>query len=122
MPGGLADKAEEVIRTHPAVFVFVVLVSAAILTYSASVFASKAEIESMAGEISTIQREVRELRSHVDARFLQTEIRSVEREIYQIESLQATGEALERDVDRMLRLRSDLRELLLELDALSRRR
>ena len=117
----LSDAAEEVIQTHPKVFILIVMVAVMLITFTYKVFAeqkdldehvnlSELEMSAVRQDINTVKEDVRNLGAQLEIRFLLLDIRGIESEIYSIETLQAANEILPRDRARLSTLRSALSE------------
>ena len=128
----LTESAEVVLRTHPKLFIFVCIVAILMAGWSIRTFAEKRELRDhiqqdtaekgdIREDLSILQDQVRNLGLQLETRFLLLDIRALESEIYQIETLDAQGEILDRDRVRLSQLRSALSEAVRTLSQLPER-
>jgi len=144
MSGVSEDAVESAVFTlgaHPKVFFFITLVAVFILGWSYKVFAEKTELalsveqqqaalaahialegaarSDLGKQIELIRMEQGELSATMAINFLLQDIARLDSEIYDIETLEASGQILQRDRQRLVQLRSQLTEKRRQLNLLS---
>lgn len=122
-----------VFKTHPKIGGFIILMCALTFAASMQVFAQKSVVETsskqmqetFSGQIGQLQIKVDNLQDQFnnfskssERNFLLIQVGSMEREIYELEELVQSGQANQRDTDRLIRVRSEYNEALRKLNAL----
>jgi len=107
---------DQTFRRHPYLFLFVLICCGMVLGYSYQVFAEEVDVEQ---RFETIGNRIGTLERRVDQGFLENTAYSMESEIYDLERVIAEGSAASRDHLRVAKLRSQLRNISRQLDALA---
>lgn len=103
--GSLEEDAKTVFKAHPAFFFFVVGVGALVLLYSIKTFAQKVDLDQMRKDITGIKQDIAVMRLDSDIQNTETRLTTLSSEIYALERLEFSGEAMERDLKRLDDLR-----------------
>lgn len=116
MDNVVSQVTERVLKAHPYVFIFVILVAAALLGYSYRVFAEKVDVDAsfavlqenvddnvqdLSRQIQAIKSDVKAIDNKIDRAFLEQRLNDLDGEIYRLERIVGTPEGNSRDAVRL---------------------
>lgn len=110
-----SDLFQRTLRDHPHMVLLMTLMVAMSLVYSFKVFAERTDVH---GKFAVMGERIDRLESKVDLRYLETTLHSLEREIYQLERLTNSGEANDRDHERLVDLQGEAGDVVRDINAL----
>lgn len=114
---------QKTLRDHPYMVMLMMLTVGIAMFYSYQVFAERVDVDarfnSMELKFDSMGGRINQLESKVDLRYLETSLHDIEREIYQLERLVESGEANDRDHQRLSDQRIRRDDLIRQIEALS---